>query len=256
MRMQTQTNNEIYVPALMDGDRIIVPEVWLGRDVEYRKDRDNHALTAVAYNEQMQLPALAELRRAFFDKNPIGSWVSPEYKESVLSKRGCGEWTSTFLRDGKEAIERPEKVFYDEKHKLWVAEGGKVKKVELPFDGWTLEYDKPTGFPSRTSQNRKHAERVFGNDTSYFYASKNGLRAVSQHFSFFNYGPFSVDASCAPDYWYSYFGSHSCRRSEQDAQRLATPVYVMNQKEYDILVEVSTDDARVRELLSKIRVRE
>jgi len=250
--MTPQTPNEIHVPALMDGDKVIVPEAWLGRDVEYRKDGDN-PLTAVAYNEQMQLPALAELRRAYFDKKPDGSFVSPEYRESVLSKRGYGEWTSTWLRNGKEAIERPEKVFYDKKHKLWIAEGGKVKKVELPSDGWTLEYDKPTGFPSRTSQNRKDAERVFGDDTSYFWSNSNGLRAVLRNFTLSDSGPFCVDALYGPGARDSSIGSRSCSRSEQDAKRLATPVYVMGQTEYKALIQKHQE---IGDLLSKIRVHE
>ena len=167
--MPTETQTKIHVPALMDGQRIIVPQIWLGRDIEYRTDSKSNALSAAEYNSQMQLPTLAEIRHAFFGG-------SNDYKQSALSKRGYGEWTSTFLRDGREAIERPENIVY--RNGVWVVEGGKVTQVELPPDGWTLEYDKPTGFPSRTSSNRKDAEKVFGDDTSYFYAMRDGVRAV------------------------------------------------------------------------------
>jgi hypothetical protein len=217
----------------MDGDKAVVPQFWLGRDVEYRTDRKSNALSAAEYNSQMTLPTLAELRHAFFGG-------SEDYKQSALAKRGYGEWTSTFLQDGKKAVERPENVVY--RNGVWVVEGGKVTPVELPPDGWTLEYDKPTGFPSRTSQKRKDAEKVFGDDTSYFYATRNGTRAVLRDFFLNDSGPFYVDASYGPDAGDSGVGGRACRRSEQDAQRLATPIegadtVTMSLKEYMTLME-------------------
>ncbi len=200
-----QPRAEIFVPTL-----VIVPQVWLGADVEYRTD-NNLALTAADY-QQFKPPTLAELRHAFFDRNPDGTFVSPEYRQSVLSNRGRGEWTSTFLRDGTEAIERPERVFYDRKSGLWIAEGGSVSKVKLPYNGWAVEYDTSTGFPSRTSKNRRDAEEKFGDDASYFSSDRNGLRAVLRGFSPDD-GPFLVSA-VRPGYWYSYVGSRSCRRSD------------------------------------------
>lgn len=214
--MSVQHQTEIHVPALMDGDRVVVPQFWLGRDVEYRKDREDNFFSAAEYNAQMQLPTLAELRHAFFDKNPDVSWVSPKYRKSVLSKRSYGEWTSTFLEDGKKAVERPENVVY--RNGVWILEGGKVTPVELPPDGWTLEYDKPTGFPSRVSQKRKDAEKVFGNDVSYFYAARNGLRVVWRVFDLFGgVGPFGVLAIYEPANRPLIIGGRSCRRSEQGA---------------------------------------
>ena len=203
--MPTQTQTDIHVPALMDGEKIVVPHLWLGKDVEYRRDRKDNSLSAAEYNSQMTLPTLAELRHAFFG--------SPEYKQSVLSKRGHGEWTSTYLKDGKRAVERPENVVY--RNGVWAVEGGKVTSVELPPDGWTLEYDKPTGFPSRTSQKRKDAEKVFGDDTSYFYRTTSDVRAVSRYFNLYDGGPFCVSADYGPDGRNSYIGGRACRRSEQ-----------------------------------------
>ena len=211
--MPTQTL-ELTVSALMDGDRVVVPQFWLGRDVEYRTDRKNNALSAAEYNSQMTLPTLAEVRHAFFGG-------SNDYKQSALSKRGYGEWTSTFLQDGKRAIERPDNVAY--RNGVWVVDGGKVTQVELPPDGWTLEYDKPTGFPSRTSQKRKDAEAVFGDDTSYFYATRVGVRAVLRLFTLDDCGPFFVYALYGPDHRDSHFGGRACHRSEQGSERLATP---------------------------------
>lgn len=216
--MVAEMTNVIQVPALMDGDKVVVPQSWLARDVEYRTDRKNNALSAAEYNSQMTLPTLAELRHAFV--------TSPEYKQSVLARRGYGEWTSTFLQDGKKAVERPENVVY--RNGVWIVEGGKVTPVELSPDGWTLEYDKPTGFPSRTSQKRKDAEKVFGDDTSYFYATRSGTRAVWRYFPLCGNGPFCVHADWEPVNRDSSIGGRPCRRSEQAAKQLATPVSAEN----------------------------
>ena len=213
--MPTQTQTDIHVTALMDGEKIVVPQFWLGKDVEYRQDRKSNPLSAVEYNSQMTLPTLAELRHAFFGG-------SDDYKQSVLSKRGYGEWTSTFLRDGREAIENPANVVY--RNGVWVLEGGKVTPVELPPDGWTLEYDKPTGFPSRTSQKRKDAKKIFGDDTSYFYRTTSGVRAVLRSFLLDDGGPFFVDAVCEPGGGGSGIGRRAGRRPEQVAGQLATPL--------------------------------
>src|SRR3989338_1901956 len=212
--MPTQTQTDIHVPALMDGEKIVVPQFWLGRDVEYRRD-GNRNLSAAEYNSEMQLPTLAELKYAFFDR-------SNGYKQSVLSEGECGEWTSTFLQHGKKAVERPENVVY--KNGVWVLEGGKVTPVELPPQGWTLEYDKPTGFPSRTSQKRKDAKKVFGDDTSYFYRTTSGVRAVLRSFLLDDGGPFFVDAVCEPGGGGSDIGRRACSRSEQAAPPLAAPL--------------------------------
>ncbi len=210
--MPTQTRADIYVPALMDGEKIVVPQFWLGKDVEYRQDRKrkSSALSPAEYNSQMQLPTLAELRHAFFGG-------SNDYKQSALSKRGYGEWTSTFLQDGKRAVERPENVVY--RNGDWVLEGGKVTPVELPPNGWVTEYDNPTGFPSRTSLKRKDAENVFGDDTSYFYRTTSGVRVVLRDFGPDDIGPFCVGAACGPGYKESGVGGRACRRSELEESR-------------------------------------
>jgi hypothetical protein len=194
----------------MDGKKVVVPQFWLARDVEYRTDGKNNALSAAECYSQITLPTLAELLGAFNR--------SKGYRQSVRAKLGYGEWTSTFLRDGRMAIETPENVVY--RNGVWVVEGGKEIPVELPPDGWTLEYDKPTGFPSRTSQNRKDAERVFGDDTSYFYRNTNGVRAVLRDFALGDYGPFFVCADYVPNDRDSDIGGRECRRSEQAAKQL------------------------------------
>ena len=242
---------EIIVPALMDGDKVIIPQIWLARNMEYKTDGRQH-LNVAAY-QVFNPSTLADLRHAYFGKNHDGNWVAPEYRENVLSNCGRGEWTSTFLREGRESIEHPERVFYDDAHGLWLAEGGKVTPVELPPNGWTLEYDKPTGFPSKTSQEREDAEKIFGNDTSYFYYTDSGLRAVLRVFDLGDDGPFYVDADAGPDDRDSDIGVRPCRRSEQDAEHLATPLYVMDQAGYDALTEVSKNDERIRDILLNVR---
>ena len=247
--MATQTQAYIQVPSLMDGDKIVVPQFWLGKDVEYRTDRGNNALSAAEYDSTMTLLKLAELRHAFFGG-------SEDYRQSALSERGYGEWTSTYLQDGKRAIERPENVVY--RNGIWIAEGGKVTPVELPPNGWALEYDKPTGFPSRTSEKRKDAEKVFGDDTSYFYRATSNVRAVLRYFNFGADGPFYVSAGYLPDSRDSNFGGRACRRSEQAAEQLATPlesgpepIISMSMQEYQSLLEAHQ---RVGDLLSRIKV--
>ncbi len=209
--MTTQT--DIHVPALMNGEEIVVPQIWLGRDVEYRQIRGRTSLSADEYNREMQLPTLAELRHAYFDKVD-DRFVSPEYRESVQGKRGYGEWTSTFLRDGEEAIERPERITYDKKRGLWVVEGGKVTTVELPKEGWVVEYDKPTGLPSRTGR-IEDAEKVFGGDASYFYSRSRGLWVVLRSFDHGKLGPFYVHADYEPHGRASSVGGRASSGSEQ-----------------------------------------
>jgi len=201
----------IVVPSL--SQTVIVPEVVLGEEI------GNYQIQPNDPRVYKGAPTLAELRHAYFGKNPDGSFVSPEYRESVLSKRGYGEWTSTFLRDGKEAVERPQRIECE--NGVWRAEGGNVAKVELPPEGWVLEYDMPTGFPSKTSQKRKDAEKVFGNDTSYFWYNDNGLRAVLRYFSLLDDGPFYVYAGDGPVDRDSFIGVRSASRLEQDAKHLA-----------------------------------
>ena len=212
--------SEIYVSPLIENDKEIIPEFWLG-GVEYRKDKKGDAFSVAEYNAQIQLPTLAELRNAYFDKAD-GNFISPEYRESVFSNHGKGEWTSTFLQDGTKAIERPENIVY--RKGVWIAEGGKIIRVELPPSGWALEYDKPTGFPSRTSHKKEDAKEIFGNDTSYFYHVDSSLRAVMRCFYLYDLGMFFIgrvpgrtfggDEDFRPDYRASNVGGRECRRQK------------------------------------------
>jgi len=112
--------------------------------------------------------------------------------------------------DGKVVIERPKKVKF--RNGVWRAEGGKVTEVELPPEGWILEYDELTGLPSRTSPYKRYAERVFRDDTSYFSYYPDGLRAVIRSFGFGNNGPFHVLASYVPASNFTIVGVRSVSR--------------------------------------------
>ena len=291
--MSAQTQTDIHVPALMDGDKVIVPQFWLGRDIKYKfltPERaleygqnvfpDNYQriigeltevmkdtqvpLRAAYYNLSMDLPTLAESNHAFFGG-------SNDYRQSVLSNRGRCEWTSTFKepREPKKGevvpkchspiriINRPERIFFDAKRNIWIAEydSKSIFDATEPADGWTTKYTRETGYPEETSSNRKSAVEIFGDDASYFCSTRSGLRAVLRGFSLYDDGPFYVDAGYVPDGRNSLVGVRSCRRSEQGAEHLATPVYVMGQAEYDILTAVSQENPIVAEVLPRIALK-
>ncbi|MFH0949253.1 MAG: hypothetical protein V1802_02090 [Candidatus Aenigmatarchaeota archaeon] len=287
--MSAQTQNEIFVPALVsEGVKTIIPDFYLG-DAEYRKDKNNAGLTSVAYNEQMQLPTLAELRHAYFGRlngqemgwhshdidgelryfSNCDDWTSPKYRKDVLSNQGTHEWTATYLQDGKyiidlldaktftkgtnewleknldsrvllkklhEIIERSGKNFIDLAEKdgslkiplRYLLEfvvpfepntaGYRIQRFDhiaaktLPEEGWVLEYDRFTGFPSRTSHEKEDAEKIFGNDASYFFYNHNGLIAVMRNFTNNSLGPFYILANYGPEYRDSDVGGRSCHR--------------------------------------------
>ncbi len=187
----------VRIKPLIVGGREILPAFSLDREVS--------RYGSSAQNVYKIAPTLAQLRHAY---------ENSRIKTNILANRYRDEWTATFLRDGKEAVERPDEVVYE--NGLWVAKGGVVKTFEhfpegkLPGDGWALEYDKLTGFPSRTGL-RREAEKVFRNDASYFYANKNGLRAVRRNFGGFDdvSSPFGVRAGWQPDFGGSDIGCRS-----------------------------------------------
>ena len=228
---------EIKVPILMDKDKVIIPEFWLGKDVEYKTltpkkaleyakktypssykkivsevekvfENSKISLSALYYNFSMNLPTLAESRHALE--------VSKEYRD-ILERNDNNEWTSTFLKNGKKVIERPEIVIY--KNGVWVTEGGIEHKVELPPDGWVTKYDKITGFPIQTLPNKEDAEKIFGKDTSYFDAVRKGLMVVYHYYSFHGRG---IHATHEPDHTTLGIGGRACRRLNKKRSTLST----------------------------------
>ncbi len=202
--MPTQTqNNEFYVPALMDKCKVLVSSFWLSRNIRYRRNEEQSVLSAAEYHKEMSLPTLSQLRYAFFE-------VSPDYKEIVISRRKYGEWTSTFLNNGDTVIENPNKLIFQ--NDIWRAEGGNVIAIKLPNNGWVTKYDKITGFPIETSQDKEDAQKVFGNYASYFSFNSKGMRAVLRD-SDHEHGPFYVNALNKPNNRHSDIGGRECRRS-------------------------------------------
>ena len=228
--------SEIHVPPLIKNNRMIIPEVWLARDVEYRIDNQKGESISDAdyYHEQMKLPTLAELRHAFFGG-------SDEYRQSVLSNRGKGEWTSTFKQSREphkgevipkrynpiKIINRPESIFENPKSGLWVAEYCSKNAFDVlePPKGWVAKYCLETGYPEETVPIKEFAKYTFGDDVSYFQYSSNDLMAVLVYFNLYDYGRFCVEASYKPDdrlllnenqgYLMSVIGGRTCRRTEK-----------------------------------------
>jgi len=218
----------ITIPSLVIGGREVVPVSSVSREI-------------LAYGTQPCLvypvaPTLATARHAFFDRNPDGSCVCPEYRENVLGNKGKGEWFSTYLRDGKKAIV-PERLFLHPMHG-WVAEGSEqdveLPRIESEDRRWVLEYDKPTGFPSSVGT-KKEAQRVFGEDASRFWYNPNGLRAVCRFYGA-DYGPFFVGAGGGPDDRGDYLGVRLASRLS-NTEGVATP-----QKERKFVVEFGTEE--------------
>lgn len=120
----------IQVPALVDGKKTTVPAARLRGAVQYREGITGDYLSAAGYNRAMQLASLAVHRHAYFDRTngeqmtwhydeargvwlpEHDGWASPEYRKSVQKSRGSGEWTSTFLNDGREALNITDKTVF------------------------------------------------------------------------------------------------------------------------------------------------
>ena len=145
----------MHVPELVEDERATIPAFSLG-SIEYRTGRSGNALSAASYMAQMQLPELAVLRHAYFDRASgeqmkwhydkergvwepdHDDWISPEYRQDVLSRRGRGEWTSTILHNKKECFNLSPCVFAG--INAWLEknyETGEVKKEVVRLDAFT-----------------------------------------------------------------------------------------------------------------------
>lgn len=205
-----QTNQKTSIPTDVNPNSIEITR--LSPNVEYRAESRGLPFSAAEYQRD-DLATLALLRSAYFERNPDGSWLCPSYRESVLANRGYGEWTSTMLKDGKIVVENPEILLY--KNCNWLVEGGRNTLVELPPEGWVLEYDKGTGLPCRTSRAKKDAENLFGEDASYFYGgkrgffrrTKSGIDPVLRVSDFIDRGPFCIVVTKGLGSRYSHIGA-------------------------------------------------
>ncbi len=208
----TSTPNQSYirVPALVKDLYTVVEDFSIGHNVNYLEDTKKTGFTsACAYNAKIQLPTLAELKRAYFDKVQ-DRFVSPEYRNSIVSNPSRGEWTATFLENGKTIIERPRELVYE--YGFWRAIGGRRTEIGPPPNGWVVKYDDRTGFPIETSEDRKYAKEIFGDDASYFSSEKSGFRPVFVYFDSLNNSRFSISASFKLDQGNAKIGGRQCHR--------------------------------------------
>ena len=202
--MAKKNEEWIHVPEYVEGGRRIIPEVWISGKPELLLTEDPQPYSALEAQE-LNPPTLAILTHAFFDD------VSPEYHSNVRSSPVSGEWTSTFVVDGNTSLERPEKIIYIPKFGIWLAEGGKRTKIELPPRGFALEYDKLTGFPSRTGS-ESEAEKIFDSDRSFFSGVANGqLNPVLREYLIESLGPFYIKILNSPSIKHEHWGARRCR---------------------------------------------
>ncbi len=184
----------IYIPELLDPQgNEIVPASRLGK-LTFRKDDPEHYKTpsgksyrvpfSVLTYQECDPPALAILRHAFFDKHKDGSYVSPEYRKDFSSNYCVSEYTCTFreIRDLKSCeklpaeykpiriINKPMHVVIDSSRiELDMYDPNNAFDLQEPPMGWVTKYDLRTGYPLETSEDKKDAKRIFGQDASYFF---------------------------------------------------------------------------------------
>lgn len=155
----------IYIDFEKESGGALDYNFWISSKVEHPKlfTHDNKAPYF-----KIIAPTLAEIVSAYYGKQKDGNFISNEFREVWGSEIHLPEWTSSYLKNETELIENPESFEYNIKTKTWDIHGGKISKVELPFPGWVLEFDKSTGLPSRTSTKREDAYNIFGDDASHF----------------------------------------------------------------------------------------
>ena len=294
------TRGYFEVPALIEDGIEVVPAVQMGRVLQFRKDNiKGEALRAVDYLKRVKPPTLAEEHHAYFSTvsgKPMAwsydekagiyvperpdDFLCKEFRKSVADTRGKGEWVSTLKqpRQPKAGETVPQgyapmtlinfnkatdRVWFDKKADVWRIEYDSKNAFDIlePANGWTLLYVTETGYPEKTSQNRKEAEQTFGADASHFYADRNDLRAVLRGHLLGDDGPFYVAASCGLVGGPSDIGARSCRSSvEQGSKNLATPqksVYKLSGATYSatfgLLEKLATGDGSIKELQNGAR---
>jgi len=166
-------------------------DIMMDKKAYFRTNSENLPMSPVEYLS-MHPPSLGILRYAFFGLQDR-SW----FREDIRSLKGIAEVTSTLLLDGKELVEFPQELRFYPKERIWHLRGGRWTYVEVPPDGWILEYDLDTGLPIRTSSNKFDARERFGEDASYFLAIRKGLRHVFRYYDP-ERGPFCVYAHASP----------------------------------------------------------
>ncbi len=277
MASATSTKEGIVVPAKMSGSRILVPEMTIADEIYFNRDENGKVYRGADYhNENPDAMTSAEAVHAYLDaedgtqmewhRNDKGvyvpesdAWACPKYREAVKNQSGMGEWLSTFIEDDKRVIVRPERVFEHEKYG-WIADNGTViwLDFEMPESSgdFILELCPITGLVKKVTKSREEAEERFGDDASRCYINdkdnREGLRQVCRYCLSYS-GPVYLSTLCTPGDRDDDLGSRSCRRSEQDAKHLATPLYSASQEEIDELrklqEQAQTNPAKVARIL-------
>lgn len=266
------TDELIRVPVLVDGttseEFLLAPEI-----------REYGTKNMESYRDGAPLLVLAT---GFWGRTPDSDYISPALRKSIYGERGRSEWTADHVNFD---IETPTGVVVPNGYKRanwiqmadnitqdngkYIAEGGTVTVVELPPNGWQVPdsegimFHPITGSPLATlPEDRRHeAVRQLKDagfeegDLSYFYMIENGLRAVLRCYRLGG-GPFFVVAHYWPGDGYSNFGSRSCRRLEQDAERLATPVYMLDREGYELLKQLAETNPEASDILRCVRQQE
>src|SRR3989338_6199867 len=208
------------VPELVVGNRLIIQKIWLRNPVYGIRGLP---ASAAEYNRRMSLPTLAESVHTYFSKRR--DYVTGYAGQSARLLQGYGLWTSTFLDGTKKVLNIPENLVC--RKGVWIAEGGTTSPVELPPLGWALEYDKPTGFPSRTEPKREVAERFVDDEPSYFNYRNEGLKSVF-HRRTKNMGPFYINACNSPDSFLWEIGGRMCYRNERHVKSGKPEIYLLD----------------------------
>ncbi|MFH0837043.1 MAG: hypothetical protein V1870_02855 [Candidatus Aenigmatarchaeota archaeon] len=211
----------IIVPQLTMDGKVVIPEFSLSKDIEKMRNRYEYIFSALECL-QFNPPTLTELRHAFFDMEN-GDFICPDFRENVFSlmDRGTSEWTSTFIQQSEEGcshiilINRPYRIYINECNLLAAEyDGYNSFHVSIPPNGWVTKYDIETGWPLKTSEIREDAEKIFGNDSSYFHLTTpvNGIGSVCCAHSKHGNGPFYIHAGIGPCRYDGNVGMRSCSK--------------------------------------------
>ncbi len=229
--MQRVQIQEFYVPAGVAKGNVVMPQMFMSDVLLVQRAGDGEGkkyLRACEYGFWSR-PTLAELTHGFFGKYLNGKFISRGLRENILEARDA-EWLATYaIKEGRKnrIISNPASV-YQAKSGRWKTKGGEDVLVSYVPEGWPIARDTRTGWPLEISEEKEQATGVYGNDASYFVpnTADGQLSAVLRLFDFLDSGPFCVGAYCVPDYRSSDIGGRACRRLEQDAKHLATPLQI------------------------------
>ena len=116
MKIAWERPTEIYLPELIIDSIKVVPNLLLGLNIDKINNQFGYVLSPIeaqSYNP----PALSELVHAYFGKDNDGENICPEYRRVAYEERETGEWTSTFVLQGRSShsltlVNRPKRFFF------------------------------------------------------------------------------------------------------------------------------------------------